>query len=177
MLTSYSYSGRKLEYYFVFSVLNFGIVMLDLRIKINNLCETKIDLRLVHVLSYNILGRYFVIILNTYNIKGWKLSTLISYWAKSLKSGFFSQLKIMINFHPKISYRRTRTSLWRQIFIDQPMIWRHIWMFYCSLCLENMNRLFSMTYWKDSKENSFHIFKNGYFFKIIWWVFHQAKCS
>ena len=70
MLTSYSYSGRKLEYYFVFSVLNFGIVMLDLRIKINNLCETKIDLRLVHVLSYNILGRYFVIILNTYNIKG-----------------------------------------------------------------------------------------------------------
>ena len=70
MLTSYSYSGRKLEYYFVFSVLNFGIVMLDLRIKINNLYETKIDLRLVHVLSYNILGRYFVIILNTYNIKG-----------------------------------------------------------------------------------------------------------
>ena len=45
MLTSYSYSGRKLEYYFVFSVLNFGIVMLDLRIKINNLCETKIDVR------------------------------------------------------------------------------------------------------------------------------------
>ena len=66
MLTSYSYSSRKLEYYFVFSVLNFGIVMLDLRIKINNLCETKIDLRLVHVLMYNILGRYFAMMLNSY---------------------------------------------------------------------------------------------------------------
>ena len=53
-------------YYFVFSVLNFGIVMLDLRIKINIFCETKIDLRLVHVLMYNILGRYFVMILNKY---------------------------------------------------------------------------------------------------------------
>ena len=66
MLTSYPYSGRKLKYYFVYSVLNFGIVMLDLRIKINIFCETKIDLRLVHVLMYNILGRYFVMILNKY---------------------------------------------------------------------------------------------------------------
>ena len=39
---------------------------------------------------------------------GQKLSKQISYW---FQTGFYSQLKIIINFHPKISYQRTWTSL------------------------------------------------------------------
>ena len=35
-----------------------------------------------------------------YDILGWKLCKQTSYWSKT---GFFSQLKIILNFHPKIT--------------------------------------------------------------------------
>ena len=49
-----------------------------------------------------------------YNILGWKLYKQTSYWSKT---GFFSQLKIIIKFHPKLfvitSMYKNRLTRWK----------------------------------------------------------------
>ena len=111
-----------------------------------------------------------------YNILEWKFSKQTSHWFKKV---FFSQLEIIINFHPKISWYHPKITSKNIVPKDMNKSQTHPkdkFCFHESIFQWKIKLFFLIEESCDTSERKqLSYFQNGNFFKIILWCLGKMQ--